>query len=82
VGAVLGVFLAAIGMDLLVAFGPDDLPRLDEAQMDGRVLFVTFVATCLTGVLFGLAPVLRLAGTDVCASLQTDAAGRSSERSV
>ena len=80
VGGVFGVFLAAVGMELLVAFGPDDLPRLDEAQMDGRVLFVTFVATCLTGVLFGLAPVLRLAGTDVRASLQEGSRGSTAGR--
>lgn len=79
-GAVFGVLLAAVGMDLLVAFGPDDLPRLDEAQMDGRVLFVTFVATCLTGLLFGLAPVLRLGSTDVRASLQDGSRGSTGGR--
>ena len=79
-GGVLGVFFASVGMDLLVAFGPDDLPRLDEASMDGRVLFVTFVATCLTGLLFGLAPVLRLASMDVRASLQEGSRGSTGGR--
>ena len=74
-GAVLGTMLAAIGMSLLISFGPENLPRLDEVEMDGRVLFVTFLATGFTGLLFGLAPVLRLARTDVRASLQEGARG-------
>jgi predicted permease len=77
VGAVLGSFLAAGGMNLLVAFGPEDLPRLDEVTMNGRVLLVTFLTTCFTGLLFGLAPVLRLARTDVRGALQDGSRGSS-----
>ena len=65
VGAILGTGLAALGIRLLVAFGPESLPRLDEVGLDGRVLLFTLVATGVTGLLFGLAPVIRLARTDV-----------------
>ena len=64
-GAVCGTVLASIGMRMLVSLGPENLPRLDEVQMDARVLLFTLAATGVTGILFGLAPVIRLARTDV-----------------
>ena len=75
VGAVLGVFLASLGIGLLVSFGPENLPRLDEVSMNGGVLLMAFVITGMTGLLFGLAPVLRLARTDVRSALQDGARG-------
>lgn len=77
-GAVLGTALAAIGIDMLVAFGPENLPRLDEVQMNGRVLLFTLAATGLTGLLFGLAPVIRLARTDVREALKDGGRGATS----
>jgi predicted permease len=74
-GAVFGTVLAAIGIDMLVGFGPENLPRLDEVQLNGRVLLFALAATGVTGVLFGLAPVIRLARTDVRGALQDGARG-------
>jgi putative ABC transport system permease protein len=70
VGALIGTVIARIGIGLLASYGPANLPRLDEVALDLRVLLVTLAATGLTGLIFGLAPVLRLAHTDVRASLQ------------
>jgi putative ABC transport system permease protein len=64
-GAVVGLLLAGVGIDVLIALGPENLPRLDEVRFDQNVFLFTLGATLLTGLLFGLAPVLRLAGTDV-----------------
>ena len=69
-GAILGLLLAAVGIDVLIALGPQDLPRLDEVRFDRSVFLFTLGSTVITGLLFGLAPVLRLAGTDVQASLK------------
>ena len=77
-GALLGTLLASIGMSLLVSLGPENLPRLDEVRLDARVLLVTLAATGLTGLLFGLAPVLRLARSDVRAALSDGSRGSSS----
>lgn len=77
-GAVVGTAFAALGMNMLVAFGPANLPRLDEVQMDARVLLFALAATAITGVLFGLAPVLRLASTDVRDALQEGGRGATS----
>ena len=41
VGGGLGVLLAVWSKDLLVAFSPGNIPRLDETQLDGRVLVFT-----------------------------------------
>ena len=75
VGAVFGALLGAVGIDFLVAFGPENLPRLDEVRLDGRVLLFATAATTLTGLVFGLAPLALLHRTDVRASLQEGARG-------
>jgi len=61
-GGALGVFLARAGIALLVALAPARLPRLDEIAIDPPVLGFTLGLSVLTGVLFGLLPVLRFSG--------------------
>jgi putative ABC transport system permease protein len=58
-GGVVGLLLAMWGTDLLVAYGPADVPRLREAGVDRYVLFFTSGLATLTGILFGLAPALH-----------------------
>ena len=55
-GGALGLFLAATGVELLKAFGPSDIPRLDQARVDGVVLMYGLAISLSTGLLFGLAP--------------------------
>ena len=64
VGGVVGLLLASWGMELLVAYGPADVPRLREVSLDRYVLFFTFGVATLTGVLFGLAPALNVSKPD------------------
>src|SRR5262249_46824680 len=54
-----GLILALWGVKALVALGPDNLPRLQEINVDGRVLFFTLALSVLTGLIFGLAPALQ-----------------------
>lgn len=77
-GAALGTFFAYIGIQALVSLGPKNLPRLNEVQLDGRVFLFTLAATAFTGIVFGLAPILRLARTDVRGVLQERSRGSSS----
>jgi putative ABC transport system permease protein len=58
-GAAGGLTLASLGVKALVALGPDNLPRLQEIDVDGRVLFFTLALSVLTGLIFGLAPALQ-----------------------
>ena len=63
-GGAIGLLLASWGMDLLVAYGPADVPRLHDVSLDRYVLFFTFGVAILTGVLFGLAPALNASRPD------------------
>jgi putative ABC transport system permease protein len=58
-GAAGGLTLAWFGVKTLVALGPDNLPRLQEIDVDGRVLVFTLALSVLTGLIFGLAPALQ-----------------------
>ena len=54
-------FLVALGaVRLLVRFGPQELPRLDEISIDASVLAFGFVVSVAAGLLFGLLPALRV----------------------
>lgn len=79
-GGVAGLALAAWGIDALVRLAPANLPRIGEIRIDGSVLFFTLCATVLTGVLFGLAPALQTAGSEMTAGLKDSARGSSSGR--
>jgi putative ABC transport system permease protein len=64
-GGALGLLLALWGVEGLRALGPDTLPRVDEIALDLRVLGFALALSLLTGLLFGLAPVWRIAGRDL-----------------
>jgi predicted permease len=61
-GGALGVGLAYGGLRLLVAIGPSNLPRLSEISIDTVVLGFAVAVSLLSGLLFGLIPILRYAG--------------------
>ena len=60
-GGLLGLLLAAWGLDALVAVAPRGLPRLQEIALDPTVLAFTLGVTLATAVLFGLGPAVHLA---------------------
>ena len=55
-GGATAVLLAFWGTSLLVSFKPENLPRLAEIGVDGRVLAFTLGISVLTGLIFGLVP--------------------------
>ena len=57
---VLGLPFAAYGVRALVALAPHGIPRLDEAHVDARVLAFSLGLSLITGVLFGIAPAIRI----------------------
>jgi putative ABC transport system permease protein len=55
-GGVLGVWLAAVGVEALVRVYPDNLPRTGDVTIDRTVLLFALIVSIATGILFGLAP--------------------------
>ena len=55
-GGAAAIVLAFWGTSLLVSFKPENLPRLTEIGVDGRVLAFTLGISVLTGLIFGLVP--------------------------
>ena len=69
-GGGLGLLFALWCRDLLVAFSPGNIPRLEEASLDSGVLAFTLGITLLTTLLFGLAPALGSSKPDLTSSLK------------
>jgi putative ABC transport system permease protein len=60
-----GVVLAFVLLNALLALAPADVPRLDEVRIDLRVLALTLAASVFVGVVFGLVPSLQARRVDV-----------------
>ena len=59
-GGAFGILLAVLGVGQFVANWPGGLPRADTVQVDWRVLLFAVGVSLASGVLFGLAPALRV----------------------
>ena len=73
-GGVLGLGLAFIGIKVLLAINPPNVPRLDEINIDGRVLGFTLLMAILTGIIFGLIPALQATKPDLNETLKSEGA--------
>ena len=73
-GAVLGLTLASVGLRFLKATAAISIPRASEIGLDWSVLLFTLIVSILTGVFFGLAPVLHLVLRNLHESLKSGAA--------
>ncbi len=70
-GGAVGVGLSFLATRFLNRVIPDDLFRVGEVAVDGRVLAFSALVTLLTPILFGLAPALGLARPALMSSLRT-----------
>ena len=64
-GAVVGVAVAALTLDTLVALSPADIPRLDATALDARVLVFAIAVAVVTTLVVGLAPAVYLSRTSL-----------------
>jgi putative ABC transport system permease protein len=82
-GGVAGLLVAVWCINFFVAHGPADIPRLQKASLDARVISFTLGLAVLTALLSSLAPMLRVSKADVYEVLkeggQTVAGGRRSD---
>jgi putative ABC transport system permease protein len=76
-GAALGLLLAWAGTRLLVNLNPAILPRAREIALDGGVVLFTIAVAGLTGILFGIAPAVHMAKTDLIAAFREGGRGNS-----
>ncbi len=70
-GGLLGMALAAWGVRLLAIAAPADLPRVQEAGLDWRVLGFALLVSIVTGLAAGILPAWRSAGAPPQAALKS-----------
>jgi putative ABC transport system permease protein len=75
VGGAAGLLMAVWGLNVLVALSPGDIPRFDQAGIDGRVLAFTLTVSLLTGLIFGLVPSLQASKPDLNNTLKEGSRG-------
>src|SRR5262249_24115529 len=59
IGGLLGLILARVGVEALLRAYPSSLPRTAEVAVDPAVLAFTLGVSMLTGLVFGLAPLMH-----------------------
>ncbi|HEY1305767.1 MAG TPA: ABC transporter permease [Vicinamibacterales bacterium] len=70
-GGTMGLGLAYAGLRILVAKGPDTLPRLREIGIDPFVLAFAIGVSLVSSVFFGVGPVLKYARPRIATALQS-----------
>jgi putative ABC transport system permease protein len=68
--AVVGLALALAGVRVLQAAAPPGIPRLDETQLDPRVLIFTASVSILGGLLFAIVPAWKTSRSDPADALK------------
>ena len=79
-GGTLGLFAAFWLVRVLVAFGPEQVPRLLDVTIDPAVLAFAVVISVLTGILFGIAPAWRASGGELQPALKEASARAGTSR--
>jgi putative ABC transport system permease protein len=68
-GAV-GLLIAKFGIQAIINFSPPNILHLDSVGIDAKVLAFTTAVSLLTGMLFGLAPALKISQSHPGAALK------------
>jgi predicted permease len=71
-GAVLGVGLAFVAVPTLVAMGPDNVSRLDQATVNGGVLLFAVAAAVVSALVTGMLPAMSALRDDLRGSMSKD----------
>jgi predicted permease len=74
-GGFVGLLVSFFCLQGIRSLGAASVPRLHEIAIDWRVLLFTFAISVVAGVLFGLAPALRLSTLDLHGSLKDASRG-------
>ncbi len=60
-----GLLIAVWGLSAIKYYGVEQLPRLEEVQINGRVLAFTLGVSILTALLFSLLPIFKASRPDI-----------------
>ncbi len=80
-GGALGVTLAYVALEAFVAGWPTLLPRMQDIEIDATVLLFSLVLALASGMLFGLAPALNVAGPNLGETLRHGSRSLAGDRS-
>jgi len=69
------LLIAVLGLRMLLAMAPVDIPRLDQIRVDWQVLAFALGLSLATGVVFGLVPALQASRPDLNESLKEGGRG-------
>ncbi|MGB9463576.1 MAG: ABC transporter permease [Candidatus Acidiferrum sp.] len=81
-GGALGVILCLWSKNWIHALGIKSIPRLADIGIDGRVLLFTLLLSIFSGILFGLAPALRVSRIDLNTTLKDASRGSAGTSAV
>lgn len=68
-GGTLGLVIGSLGARFIKLFNPADLPRVDEIQIDQRVVIFTLTISLLTGLVFGVIPAVQASRLNLLTTL-------------
>jgi putative ABC transport system permease protein len=69
-GAVAGIALSSVGVNVLLTMMPESLPRADTIALDGSVLAFTLAVSVAAALLFGMAPFIQSSRVNPAGILQ------------
>jgi predicted permease len=81
-GGALGTLIGLWGVNWMHRLGTKSIPRLPDVGMDGRVLLFTLLLSVCTGILFGLAPAVRVSKLDLNSTLKHASRGSAGRNSL
>lgn len=77
-----GMGVAMLGIRVIVALSPTDLPRAGAIELDGSVFLFGLAITTLIGLAFGIVPARQAARSDQHRALQLDSRRATGSRSA
>jgi predicted permease len=74
-GGILGVLFALVSVHWTRILGPRSVPRLSDVGIRADALLFTLLISVISGILFGLAPALRVASVNLLSTLKDSERG-------
>src|SRR5215467_7247686 len=81
-GGALGILICLLSVKWIHILGTKSIPRLQDVRIDGRVLLFTLLLSVFSGILFGLAPALRVSRLNLNSTLKDASRGSAGTSAV